>query len=170
MTEDLNTPMLHMRLPSRGSKILRRVTMKTEQEQIKAIKQIIDERVETTFGQVQGRHGNVIKTVDTVIIARDIVNAGYGDVSEYKAEIERLEEKCEELRNEKWNAQDDLDCYCDEMPNKIKQAQIKILNKANERLNVVSREFGDDCDLCGVSAVCSCRCEINNLIKEIEND
>ena len=28
MTEDLNTPMLHMRLPSRGSKILRRVTMK----------------------------------------------------------------------------------------------------------------------------------------------
>lgn len=64
--------------------------MKTEQEQIKAIKQIIDERVETTLGQVQGRHGNVIKTVDTVIIARDIVNAGYGDVSEYKAEIERL--------------------------------------------------------------------------------
>lgn len=70
--------------------------MKTEQEQIKAIKQIIDERVETTLGQVQGRHDNVIKTVDTVIIARDIVNAGYGDVSEYKAEIERLKaENCE---------------------------------------------------------------------------
>ena len=33
--------------------------MKTEQEQIKAIKQIIDERVETTLGYVQGRHGNV---------------------------------------------------------------------------------------------------------------
>lgn len=64
--------------------------MKTEQEQIKAIKQIIDERVETTLGQVQGRHGNVIKTVDTVIIARDIIEAGYGDVSEYKAENERL--------------------------------------------------------------------------------
>ena len=64
--------------------------MKTEQEQIEAIKQIIDERVETTLGQVQGRHDNVIKTVDTVIIARDIVNAGYGDVSEYKADNERL--------------------------------------------------------------------------------
>ena len=64
--------------------------MKTEQEQIKAIKQIIDERVETTLGQVQGRHDNVIKTVDTVIIARDIVEAGYGDVSEYKAEREML--------------------------------------------------------------------------------
>ena len=67
--------------------------MKTEQEQIKAIKQIIDERVETTLGQVQGRHDNVIKTVDTIIIARDIVNAGYGDVSEYKAEIERLRQE-----------------------------------------------------------------------------
>ena len=67
--------------------------MKTEQEQIEAIKQIIDERVETTLGQVQGRHGNVIKTVDTVIIARDIVNAGYGNISEYKAEIEQLNKK-----------------------------------------------------------------------------
>ena len=37
--------------------------MKTEQEQIKAIKKIIDERVETNLGQVQGRHDNVIKTV-----------------------------------------------------------------------------------------------------------
>lgn len=130
--------------------------MKTEQEQIKAIKQIIDERVETTLGQVQGRHGNVIKTVDTVIIARDIIDAGYGDVSEYKAEremfgsqikvlkqrlnnkyveIERLKAKCKELRNEKWNAQDDLDWYCDEMPNKIKRAKIDMLNEVKKRLD-----------------------------------
>ena len=72
--------------------------MKTEQEQIKAIKQIIDERVETPLGYVQGRHGNVIKTVDTIIIARDIVNVGYGDVSEYKAEIERLKAEYEKLQ------------------------------------------------------------------------
>ena len=61
--------------------------MKTEQEQIKAIKQIIDERVETTLGQVQGRHDNVIKTVDTIIIARDIVEAGYGDVKQAQIDI-----------------------------------------------------------------------------------
>lgn len=73
--------------------------MKTEQEQIKAIKQIIDERVETTLGQVQGRHGNVIKTVDTVIIARDIVDAGYGDISEYKAEREMLGSQIKGLNN-----------------------------------------------------------------------
>lgn len=97
---------------------------------------------------------------------KDVLNL----ITEQEKEIERLQDKCEELRNEKWDAQDDLDCYCDEIPDKIKQAQIDILNKANERLNVVSREFGDDCDLCGVSAVCSCRCEINNLIKEVQND
>ena len=74
--------------------------MKTEQEQIKAIKQIIDERVETTLGYVQGRHGNVIKTVDTIIIARDIVEAGYGDVSEYKADIEKLKAETSNIRRE----------------------------------------------------------------------
>ena len=61
--------------------------MKTKQEQIKAIKQIIEERVETTLGYVQGRHGNVIKTVDTIIIARDIVEAGYGDVKQAQIDV-----------------------------------------------------------------------------------
>lgn len=137
--------------------------MKTEQEQIKAIKQIIDERVETTLGQVQGRHGNVIKTVDTVIIARDIVNAGYGDMSEYKAEIERLKDKCEELRNEKWNAQDDLDCYCDEMPNKIKRAKIDMLNELKKYLHTEDFDTPDErwkpeSEFCAI---------IDELVKEI---
>ena len=61
--------------------------MTTEQEPTKAIKQIIDERAATTLGQVQGRHGNVIKTVDTIIIARDIVEAGYGDVKQAKIDV-----------------------------------------------------------------------------------
>lgn len=74
--------------------------MKTEREQIKEIKQIIDERVETTLGQVQGRHDNVIKTVDTIIIAQDIIDAGYGDVSEYKAKMGRLQPNTpEELKD-----------------------------------------------------------------------
>ena len=136
--------------------------MKTEQEQIKAIKQIIDERVETTLGYVQGRHDNVIKTVDTIIIARDIVDAGYGDVSEYKAEIERLEEKCEELRNEKWNAQDDLDCYCDEMPNKIKQAKIDVLNEVKKRIYDISPYNP-------LVTKDNVKYFIDKLIKEIEN-
>ena len=112
--------------------------MKTEQEQIKAIKQIIDERVETTLGQVQGRHGNVIKTVDTIIIARDIVNAGYGDVSEYKAEIERLRTTLGQCNTELNSALESLKSQCREIGElraKVKQAQIDILNKAKERLD-----------------------------------
>ena len=111
--------------------------MKTEQEQIKAIKKIIDERVETTLGQVQGRHGNVIKTVDTVIIARDIIDAGYGDVSEYKAEIERLRTTLGQCNTELNSALENLKSQCreiGELKAKVKQAQIDVLNKVKEHL------------------------------------
>lgn len=135
--------------------------MKTEQEQIEAIKQIIDERVETTLGYVQGRHGNVIKTVDTIIIARDIVDAGYGDVTEYKTEIERLKAENEKLRNEKWDAQDDLDCYCNEMPDKINQAKIDVLNKVKDLMDKYYVFEG----VCGYFID-----DFKELIKEVENE
>ena len=110
--------------------------MKTEQEQIKAIKKIIDERVETTLGQVQGRHGNVIKTVDTIIIARDIVEAGYGNVSEYKAEIERLRTILGQCNTELNSALESLKSQCREIGElraKVKQAKIDVLNELREQ-------------------------------------
>lgn len=58
-------------------------------------------------------------------------------------EIERLKDKCEELRNEKWNAQDDLDCYCDEMPNKIKRAKIDMLNKLRKKKSITIRDIDE---------------------------
>ena len=111
--------------------------MKTEQEQIKAIKQIIDERVETTLGYVQGRHGNVIKTVDTIIIARDIVEAGYGDVSEYKAEIERLRTTLGQCNTELNSALESLKSQCREIGElraKVKQAKIDVLNELKGKM------------------------------------
>ena len=67
--------------------------------------------------------------------------------NELKAENERLKEKCEELRNEKWDAQDDLDCYCDEMPNKIKQAVKEFAGKIKDYINnKVEDEYGDMSD------------------------
>lgn len=110
--------------------------MKTEQEQIKAIKQIIDERVETNLGQVQGRHDNVIKTVDTVIIARDIVEAGYGNVSEYKAEIERLRTTLGQCNTELNSALESLKSQCreiGELKAGTKQAKIDVLNELKEK-------------------------------------
>lgn len=134
--------------------------MKTEQEQIKAIKQIIDERVETTLGQVQGRHDNVIKTVDTVIIARDIVNAGYVDVSEYKAEIERLRTTLGQCNTELNSALESLKSQCreiGELKAKVKQAQIDALNKVKERaVGLPAIETYHICNL------------IDELIKEVE--
>ena len=127
----------------------------TEQEQIKAIKQIIDERVETTLGQVQGRHGNVIKTVDTVIIARDIIEAGYGEVSEYKAEIERL--KAENNTNMQYIRMMGIQSHIKTSNEQVKQAQIDVLNKAKEKLDSAPNGW-------------AYTTYIDELIKEVEND
>lgn len=135
--------------------------MKSEQEQIEAIKQIIDERVETTLGQVQGRHDNVIKTVDTVIIARDIVNAGYGDVSEYKAEIERLNSHNGFLQSVISHSKDMLD-------EAVKQGQIYVLNDAKDVLVNQKHECLERNDLQGYNAICECEKYIDELIKEVE--
>ena len=137
----------------------------TEQEQIKAIKQIIDERVETTLGQVQGRQGNVIKTVDTVIIARDIVNAGYGNVSEYKAKIEDLKDEIIYLERKiaiRDNALKDRDKAIEMLEGKqdtiVKQAKIDVLNELKEK-----------CKFDG-HTVAVYKNDIDELIKEEENE
>lgn len=94
-------------------------------------------------------------------------------IIEQENEIERLRTTLGQCNTELNSALESLKRQCREIGKlraEVKQAQIDILNKANERLNVVSREFGDDCDLCGVSAVCSCRCEINKLIEEVQNE
>lgn len=161
--------------------------MKTEQEQIEAIKKIIDERVETTLGYVQGRHGNVIKTVDTIIIARDIVDAGYGDVSEYKAEIERL--KAENRQSHKlgilgYNVTvkflddavsepspdcSDIEKYAKQFCNRIisinekeiKQAKLDVLNELKTRHDYAIKNMGYPWDITQ---------QIDELIKEVQND
>ena len=73
-------------------------------------------------------------------------------------EIEQLKEQIEELRNEKWGAQDDLDCYYDEMPSKIKQAKIDVLNELWEKV----KDKGVDYKI-GMRALSE---EIDELIKE----
>lgn len=142
--------------------------MKTEQEQIKAIKQIIDERVETTLGQVQGRHDNVIKTVDTVINARDIVNAGYGDVSEYKAEIERLKAENTTLYEVRNNLLEENDKLLKDNVALIlgkKQAQIDMLNKLKKKTHNYYPSIDSYCISQHVVLVR----DIDELIKEVEN-
>lgn len=155
--------------------------MKTEQEQIEKMARSMCGYC-STDGKCavskNGREPDICANVDTEHClykeyAERLIESGYGDVSEYKAEIERLRTTLGQCNTELNSALESLKSQCreiGELKAKVKQAQIDILNKAKEKFNAISRELGDDCDLCGVSAVCSCRCEINNLIKEIENE
>lgn len=94
--------------------------------------------------------------------AEALYDAGYRKIKEKN---ETLEEQIEELRNEKWDAQDDLDCYYDEMPSKIKQAKIDVLNEVNEKINTISRKFGES----GITGMFKCSCAIDELIREVQN-
>lgn len=72
--------------------------MKTEQEQIDKIQEIINNCYEVdSFIAAEGSEGGYI---DTEEAAKAIVKAGYGDVSEYKAEIERLKAETSNIRKE----------------------------------------------------------------------
>lgn len=125
--------------------------MKTEQEQIEQIEKVLKYSV--------ADYKHLKKKGVCYCYAETLIDHGYGKVSEYEAEIERLKAENEKLRNEKWNAQDDLDCYCDEMPNKIKQAQIDVLNELRER--ITKDRVAND------TVVINASYEIDELIKEI---
>lgn len=129
--------------------------MKTEQEQIEAIYNLI---ISHLFE-------------DTVYsLAEQIYEAGYGDVSEYEAEIERLKEENEKMRKERGyinQLKEELllkhyhvDCYQKEI---IKQAQIDVLNKLKKYLHTEDFDTPDErwkpeSEFCAI---------IDKLIKEV---
>lgn len=141
--------------------------MKTEQEQIEELLASLlahQPLIDATYDQLNS-------------IAIALIKIGYGDVHEYKAYIAQLEYDLADNSHlndlmladiEKLKAENEKRLTCDFVKNAQKQAQIDVLNKAKEKFNAISRELGDECDLCGVSAVCSCRCEIDKLIKEMQ--
>lgn len=74
------------------------MTMKTKQEQIDKIQEIINDcYVVDSYIAAEGSEGGYI---DAEEAAKAIVEAGYGDVFEYKAEIERLKEEMSNIRKE----------------------------------------------------------------------
>lgn len=69
--------------------------MKTEQEQIEKIQEIINDcYIVDSYIAAEGSEGGYI---DTEEAAKAIVEAGYGDISEYRAEIERLKAENKKL-------------------------------------------------------------------------
>lgn len=84
--------------------------------------------------------------------AEELIYKGYGNVSEYKAEIERLkDENCELTQKLKARL------TCDFVKTAQKQAQIDVLNKAKEKLDSTPNGWA----YTGY---------IDDLIEEIENE
>ena len=84
------------------------------------------------------------------LCADELIKRGYGDVSEYKAEIERLKDEFKQLET---NAEilargvRDLNHENYELTEKIKQAQIDVLNKVKNYIDdKIENDYGDMSD------------------------
>ena len=101
-----------------------------------------------------------------------LYNAGYGDVSEYKAKIERLKAENEKMRKERGYINQlkeelllkhyNVDCYQEEIK---KQAQIDVLNELKKYLHTEDFDTPDErwkpeSEFCAI---------IDELIKDVQN-
>ena len=93
-------------------------------------------------------------------IVKALHEAGYGNISEYKAEIEQLKSEFKQLET---NAEilargvRDLNHENYELTKKVKQAKIDVLNKAKERLDSAPNGW-------------AYTTYIDELIEEVENE
>lgn len=142
--------------------------MKTKQEQIEKLAQMIGrikddcENCDCKSCEVNGEDCCCVH----YICATFLVDAGYGDLSEHKAEIERLKDEIIYLERKiaiRDNALKDRDKAIEMLEGKqdtiVKQAKIDVLNKVKERaVGLAAIETYHICNL------------IDELINEVEND
>lgn len=112
----------------------------------------------------EDKNGNLVSVSSISVdgIAEELVNAGYGDVSEYKAEIERLRTTLGQCNTELNSALGSLKSQCreiGELKAGVKQAQIDVLNELRER--ITKDRVAND------TVVINASYEIDELIKEI---
>lgn len=140
--------------------------MKTEQEQIEEMIKIFTDNREVCQHMrcVECKyHGDVECMYSSC--ANSLYQAGYGDVSEYKAEIEQLKSEYEQLET---NAEilargvRDLNHENWELTEKVKQAQIDVLNKVKKRIYDISPYNP-------IVTKDNVKCFIDELIKEVQN-
>ena len=106
----------------------------TKQEQIEKIQEIINSCYEVDSSiAAEGSEGGYI---DTEEAAKAIIEAGYGYISEYRAEIERLIAEFKQLETNAeilaWGVRD-LNHENYELTEKVKQAKIDVLNELKKR-------------------------------------
>ena len=110
------------------------------------------------------------------LCADELIKRGYGNVSEYKAEIERLKAEFKQLET---NAEilargvRDLNHENYELTEKIKQAQIDVLNKVKNYIDdKIENDYGDMSDSVNYLTIDIEDFDdfIDELIKEVENE
>ena len=105
--------------------------MKTEQEQIEEMQEIIGDCWE--FDSVSAELGNVDGYINIEESAKALVQAGYGDVSEYKAEIKQLKAKNKVLGDGVAKAfTNGFNTGRKQVEKDIRRAQIDVLNKLKD--------------------------------------
>lgn len=128
--------------------------MKTEQEQIEQTEKVLKDSV--------ADYKHLKKKGVCYCYAETLIDYGYGDVSEYKAEIERLRTTLGQCNTELNSALESLKSQCreiGELKATTKQAQIDVLNELRER--ITKDRVAND------TVVINANYEIGELIKEI---
>lgn len=147
--------------------------MKTEQEQIEKMARSMCGYC-STDGRCavskNGREPDICANVDTQHClykeyAERLIESGYGKVSEYESEIERLRTTLGQCSTELNSALESLKSQCreiGELKAATKQAQIDVLNELRER--ITKDRVAND------TVVINANYEIGELIKEIKNE
>lgn len=161
--------------------------MKTEKEQTKAMIKILLEASKKCFDtDCNYCDDQYEKDCAQYRKAMALVQAGYGDVSEYKAERKMLGSKIKVLEqrlNDKYIEVDNLNRdYSNSFERlkaqgreitrlkaEVKQSQIDVLNNVKDVLANQKHECLERNNLVGYSAICVCEKFIDELIKEIQN-
>ena len=111
--------------------------IKTEQEQIEAMKLTIPQTIVAYDMNPQGQH---LYGEQRLQIAEELIKAGYGDVSEYKAEIERLRQEVRDTDKMARNTIEQYRAENKELENALKQSDDNY-SRAFERLKAQGREI-----------------------------
>lgn len=129
----------------------------TEQEQTKQMLKILCDKFQCSAID-RSYMAKSCKQCEDIIEA--LHEAGYGDISEYKAEIERLIAEFKQLETNAeilaWGVRD-LNHENYELTKKVKQAKIDVLNKAKEKLDSAPSGW-------------AYTTYIDELIEEVENE
>lgn len=104
--------------------------MKTKQEQIEKMMLDVPQTIAAYDANPKGQH---LYGEQRLQIAEILYDKGYGDISEYKAEIERL--KAENDTNMQYIRMMGIQSHIKTSNEQVKQAQIDILNKAKKKLD-----------------------------------